>query len=103
MTTLTYTAYQNTESEFTQQMKTKKKLVVAHKEVYNDFNNLIKLQSLNESPQLPDKLQKPYVPSTSKIVETPYSVTEINVPVNHTAKESKNNKLCPDGKSTTYV
>ena len=93
----------NTESDFTQEMKTKRKLVVAHKEIYSDFNSVMKLQSLNESPQLPDNVQKPNASSTSKLLETPYSVTKINGPFNQTPTECNNNKQCPEGKSTSHL
>ena len=72
------------------EMKAKKKMVKVHNELYQDFNNLMELRSMKESPQRPEsspinerksstsKQQRPLAPSTSKQVEAPYSITEIN-------------------------
>ena len=80
-------------------MKAKRKMVVAHNEAYRDFNNLMELQSAEKGLQLPDKQQKSCAPSTSKLIETPYSITEINGCVNQTPVGSNNDNPCPDGKS----
>ena len=79
--------------------KAKKNMLKAHNEVYQYFNNLMELQSMEEIPQFPEKQQRPLALSTSKQIEAPYSMTEINGngPIRRNS-ESNDNTLSSSGK-----